>query len=315
MLNRFIVLWGRNFMNIENDLVIRCGTQDDYDFISKMLDYSNMDIKGEIGYPRCDDINELLSEIELYDNSLEESICIIYHMDKPVALSGYLYTPGENEGYLIGPICTQEYYCKKNLKAMIELVLNSRKNMFNKLEAVISINNILLNESYLELGWTLKETQREMCFDINTPQNYSSKYDIKEINENDTTAINDAFVLLDKTFKWNGNRNKIDELLKEEYKLGIAVDKNNNVCGVVSWAYVDDVEFSRLEYLVVKEEYRKKGIGESMINYVINDSIVNKMKRIYLSTSENNDAANLYRKIGFYDTIVSNIYGTCFFHE
>ena len=47
-----------------------------------------------------------------------------------------------------------------------------------------------------------------------------------------------------------------------------------------------------------------------MINYVINDSRA--MEKIYLSTDIKNNAANLYSKVGFYDTVVSNIYAKSF---
>ena len=45
-----------------------------------------------------------------------------------------------------------------------------------------------------------------------------------------------------------------------------------------------------------------------MINHVINNSIDNKVTCIYLNTGINNNAANLYKTTGFYDTVVSNIY-------
>lgn len=298
-----------------NKFVLKYVTKKDFDFISKMIEYSNKNHKGELGYPRCDDLTELLSEIELYENTVEESVCSIYHENIPVAVGGYLYTHGENKGYLIGPITIEEYHSKENIKRFIDMILNSKKNIFSKLEVVVSQNNKLLNDSYLELGWNYKITQREMCFDTDTVKDYSSKYIIKEIDKNNVEHIDDVFKLLDKAFKWNGNCENIKELLKEDYKLAGVVDEDNSIIGVVSWSYLRGVDFSRLEYLVVNKDYRGNGIGEALVNYVIKDGIYNKVNRIYLSTDIDNNAANLYKKVGFYDTLVSKIYERRFFNE
>ncbi|MBU3130745.1 GNAT family N-acetyltransferase [Clostridium tagluense] len=299
--------------NINNRFILRYTQQDDYDFIGEMIDYSNKNIDKELGYPRCDNLGELLAEIELYENTLENSLFIISYDDKPIALGGYLYTEGDDEGYFIGPIIKEEYYNKENIKAIINLILDVKKDVLNEfkvnLEAVLSKNNKLLNECYLELEWDYKRTVREMRYDIDGVKKETLQWRITEFYKNDYIIMNDIFKLLDKTFNWNGNHEKINELLKEDYRVGCVFDKENNVLGVVCWAYLKEVDFSRLEYLVVKEQYRKNRIGEAMINHVINDSIDNKVTCIYLNTGINNNAANLYKKTGFYDTVVSNIYG------
>ncbi|MCB2300838.1 GNAT family N-acetyltransferase [Clostridium tagluense] len=246
--------------NINNRFILRYTQQDDYDFIGEMIDYSNKNIDKELGYPRCDNLGELLAEIELYENTLENSLFIISYDDKPIALGGYLYTEGDDE-------------------------------------------------CYLEIEWDYKRTVREMRYDIDGVKKETLQWIITEFDKNDCIIMNDIFKLLDKTFNWNGNHEKINELLKEDYRVGCVLDKDNNVLGVVSWAYLKEVDFSRLEYLVVKEQYRKNRIGEAMINHVINDSIDNKVTCIYLNTGINNNAANLYKTTGFYDTVVSNIYG------
>lgn len=130
-------------MNVRTSFSIRYATQKDYEVISRMIEYSNKNIKDEIGYPDCENLSELLSELELYRNTLEESICLIEYKNIPIALGGFLYTPGESEGYLIGLICAEEYCNKENIKVIIELILNSKKKIFTKVDAVISKNNTL----------------------------------------------------------------------------------------------------------------------------------------------------------------------------
>lgn len=147
-----------------------------------------------------------------------------------------------------------------------------------------------------------------MCFDIDEYKNYSSKLIIKHIDKDNVGDVNNIFKLFDKAFNWKGNNDKIKELLNEEYRFACVVDKDNYISGAVCWSYLKDVDFSRLEYLAVREDQRRNGMGEALIYHVIKDSINNKVKNIYLSTGINNNAANLYEKVGFYENMVIKIY-------
>ncbi|MBN4056470.1 GNAT family N-acetyltransferase [bacterium AH-315-K05] len=295
-------------MKKRNEFTLKHAKQDDCNFISEMIDYSNKNIKAELGYPRCDDLEELLAEIEVYENLLEESICIIYHNEKPIAIGGFLYTPGESDGYLIGPIVLEKYYQKSNIIKMIDLMLNSKKNLLADIRTVVSERNSLLHESLLENAWIYSERIREMRFDLENIKRSPVKYEITEVDVTGSVHIDTIFKLFDKTFGWKGDFEKMEELLGDSNKVACIADKTNSIIGVVAWSYLDDTNFSRLEYVAVEENQRRKGIGENLINHVINDGINNKMKHIYLSTDIDNNAADLYGKIGFYDTIVSKVY-------
>ncbi|QAA32143.1 GNAT family N-acetyltransferase [Clostridium manihotivorum] len=282
-------------------------TDKDYDFIDKLLKLSNENHHMGIGYPRCEDMKELISEVELYDNKLSESICVILDEDEPIGIGGFLYTEGENEAYFVGPILVDEYLNKENVMKAIKLILESKKYTFEKLTGVCTDKNQALNGSYTAMGWQYKTTQREMQYDIdNTIREV--KWQVLELDKDEVSKNNEIFYILDKTFDWDGARDNFNELLRDEYKVGCVLDNENNILGLVVWAYLDNVDFSRLEYLVVNENHRKKGIGEAMINHVINDSSKHNMKSIYLSTGISNEAFKIYTKTGFYDTVVSNIY-------
>lgn len=291
-----------------NKFVLKNITQHDYNYISTMLDYSNKNNNLELGYPQCEDLNELIAEIESYENTIDDCLYIVYHKDVPIALVGYLYTPGKKDGYLYGPIIIEEYCSKKNCKKIINLMMNSKKNVFYGLEALVSRNNELLDESFLELGWSYEGSQIGMCFDTDNVKKTLVKHNIVEIDKNNFKDMESVFKLLDNAFNWNGDHNRMDEVLQDICKWGCVFDKNNAVIGVVAWDYMDKVDFSGLEYVVVNKEYRRNGIGESMIRYVINDSIDNNMKHIFLSTDIDNKAANLYKRIGFYNKVIFNMY-------
>lgn len=278
-------------------------------FIDEILSFTNKDNKYGIGYPRCDDFNELESEIEVYENTIDKSICLIFHDENLVGLGGFLYTEGDSTGYFIGPLLKKEYYTKENVKEIINLIIKDSTYNFKLLISVPLEENVVLNQAFLEDGWTYKNTQREMCFDINEGER-EVKYSIKEMDRSELEGNEEIFRILNKTFKWEDDRENYEELLREEYKTGCVFYENKKIIGLVVWAFLQDVKFSRLEYLVVDKKFRGRGIGESMINYVINDSRA--MEKIYLSTDIKNNAANLYSKVGFYDTVVSNIYTKSF---
>lgn len=287
---------------------LRPFAKEDKYFVEKMLEHSNVNRAYELGYPRCDNLKELIAEIELYENTLEESIYIIFYEEKPIGISGYLYTPNEGEGYIIGPIVNEEFNFQESMKIIISLVLENKMEMFNTLEAVVSHKNLILDKCYEELGWKYKKTSREMRYDIDGVKKEEGTWSVNLIDKSDKKIVDGSFKLLDKAFRWNGNRDKINELLTDEYKLACVLNERNKVIGVVCWAYLEDINFSRLEYVVVGEKYRKKGIGQALINYIINDSIDNKVKYVYLSTNISNEAVNIYKSSGFYDTVISNIY-------
>lgn len=290
-----------------NKFKVRYNPEEYKDFINEILVFSNGENEFGIGYPRCDNIEELISEVELYENTLSKSICIIYDENILIGFSGFLYTEGEDEGYIIGPLLKKEYYNKENMEVILNLVLDSFKNKCEKLLAVCTDENKVLNECYIKNGWNYKETQREMCFKIDNIDR-DVKFKVNELSIDELKSNEAIFNLLDKNFNWHGDKENYNELLRDEYKTGCVFNNENEVIGAVVWSFLDNVDFSRLEYLVVNENYRNRGLGRAMINYVINDSKDKGVENIFLSTGINNAAANLYSSVGFYDTVVSNIY-------
>lgn len=289
------------------NFIIRYNAEDNYKFINEILKYSNENCEMGIGYPRCNDLGELISEVQIYDNILNNSICIIYYEEKPIGIGGFLYTEGESEGYFIGPIVIKEYLNEENVENIINLIVESKKYNFEVLTGVCTDRNEILNKCYLNTGWKYKNTQREMCYDLDNAIK-EVKWKVNEFSKDKVSECAEIFNILDKAFNWDGNRENYNELLRDEYKVACIQEDDEKIIGLVVWSYLKDVDFSRLEYIVVNDKYRKKGIGESMINYIINDSRGNEMENIYLSTGIDNKASNLYSKTGFYDTVVSNVY-------
>lgn len=65
-------------------------------------------------------------------------------------------------------------------------------------------------------------------------------------------------------------------------------------------AYTTLYEKYEIEYLYVEETYRKKGYGEKLLSFLIEEAIKNKAENITLEVESQNIAAlSLYQKMGF----------------
>lgn len=82
---------------------------------------------------------------------------------------------------------------------------------------------------------------------------------------------------------------------------------DNHVVGFIDYSiYYDRAE---LNYIVVDELYRRKGIASSLIKYMIDDAKKNKCINITLEVNEHNlSAINLYKKYNFIQVAVRKNY-------
>ncbi len=72
--------------------------------------------------------------------------------------------------------------------------------------------------------------------------------------------------------------------------------KNKSI-GFISYSII--YERAELNYIVVSEDYRLKGIGQKLLNFCIEDLKKNKVKTISLEVNKNNEAVNFYLKNNF----------------
>lgn len=72
--------------------------------------------------------------------------------------------------------------------------------------------------------------------------------------------------------------------------------KNQNI-GFISYSII--YERAELNYIVVSEDYRLKGIGQKLLNFCIEDLKKSKVKTISLEVNKNNKAVNFYLKNNF----------------
>jgi ribosomal protein S18 acetylase RimI-like enzyme len=91
------------------------------------------------------------------------------------------------------------------------------------------------------------------------------------------------------------------EKYKEPEGTFIIAKDNDNVVGCVAIKKLDN-KICEMKRLFVKDEYKKNGIGEKLVEKIIEESKIKKYERMRLDTLNTMDAAlNLYRKNGFYE--------------
>lgn len=96
---------------------------------------------------------------------------------------------------------------------------------------------------------------------------------------------------------WNTNMLK-EELKSEDRKFINIKSEDGEILGFAG--ILKNVDFVEIMNIVVKKKYRKQGIGEKLLQELINISIKENYEKIELEVnSKNEPAVNLYKKFGF----------------
>ena len=83
------------------------------------------------------------------------------------------------------------------------------------------------------------------------------------------------------------------EYSENEFRNVLVYEENNVIVGVLVYLLIYDR--AEIEYIVVKDEYKNKGIGSKLLKYIEKD-----IKNITLEVRESNTTAiNFYKKNGY----------------
>lgn len=114
---------------------------------------------------------------------------------------------------------------------------------------------------------------------------------IREYTLSDIEAINEIGLLIKENFK---DIYKIDALNKDYANIYVYLE-DDKVVGFLE--YENHFEITDIINIAVAEYCQNKGIGEALINYLVNNT---ESDKIMLEVRENNiSALNLYNKCGF----------------
>lgn len=105
---------------------------------------------------------------------------------------------------------------------------------------------------------------------------------------------------------WNYNILS-QELLSKNSKYFVAKEANNNIVGFAGVQFI--IDEADITNIVVKKNYRNKGIGSILLEKLISISKKNNMSCITLEVNENNiNAIKLYNKYNFKTTGIRKKY-------
>lgn len=114
---------------------------------------------------------------------------------------------------------------------------------------------------------------------------------IREYNNSDIDAINEIGKLIKEDF---ASIYKITELNKDYAGIYVYIE-DDKVSGFLE--YENHFEITDIINIAVSQNCQNKGIGETLINYLVNNT---ESDKIMLEVRENNaPAINLYNKCGF----------------
>jgi [ribosomal protein S18]-alanine N-acetyltransferase len=90
------------------------------------------------------------------------------------------------------------------------------------------------------------------------------------------------------------------ETLKEDSCCLVAEDLNKNVTGFLVARLIMTENCAELYNIAVSEDHKRKGIGKTLLAFLINQSVTNNLEQINLEVRESNQAAvNFYHKLDF----------------
>lgn len=108
-------------------------------------------------------------------------------------------------------------------------------------------------------------------------------------------------------------KTEFKEIVSSPNTMLIIAKENSKIVGMATFILYRTPSSlkSRIEDVVVDEEYRGKGIGESLVSYAIGRAICKKVSCIELESREERESAHrLYERMGFeeHDTTVFRYY-------
>jgi ribosomal protein S18 acetylase RimI-like enzyme len=275
-------------------------------------------------YPRCEHATELLAEITLYSLSLPRAMRIIESAGRPVGVFGFLWdASSEGSGtmierastataYAIGPLLVPRLRAQRHLVDAVKRLERSAERRFSGVRLCLTERNCVMRTLLEALGWRAGVSNLEMRWRPRRRRRddaHRSAHAVSRIERPDDPRIPAAAALLASGFNWrDAPERRLVEYLEEGYRLG-CIEQNGEVVGVGIWIPVEQTEFGRLEYIIVRPDQRRRGVASALVASALEDLRGAGNTEVYLSVDPANVAARtLYRKQRFVATIRSVVY-------
>ncbi|TFB19491.1 GNAT family N-acetyltransferase [Filobacillus milosensis] len=285
----------------------RYATIQDQNFIDELCQLSYSNKKQWIGYPRVSDLNELLAELKEYENTLDNSILIIEKDSEMIGFTGFLFEPGDDEAFVIGPVFVEQEHTFENVSRLLETLME--RSNFKDLFITVPSENHITNRSLKNDDWKNTYKQYEMKYELAYFNSVDLKYDIHPLTNSKGVKFNSVAQLFENVFEWKNAEERLGHYLDDFGMDAAYIEKDGELQGAVLWDDIEDTDFVRLEDVAVHPKARRQGIASELIVHVLNKFADTNKATVFLAVDlDNNNANNLYEKLGFETTMLNCSY-------
>lgn len=287
---------------------------DDLDLLTELLRRASERDEEGIGYPRCDDADELLAELDLYGLRLEQAMSILETPDsEPVGAFGHLHAPDLDLAYLIGPLLRPERRDPRAMSAALALAVGAAPTGV-KLRCSVVPANHLLTDALVARGWIPTVRNLEMVLEFAGPcaddlPHVPTDISVARLDPGDPRFAA-AAALIGRAHRWSGDcaARLRDHVEADGYRVAVVGD-GDQIRSAAAWVHLEGTSFSRLEYLASDEAWRGRGFAAALVRESLRDARARGSERVFLSVGPDNAAARrLYARCGFRDGVTSVIY-------
>ncbi len=278
-------------------------------FLNDLFQMAKADENMRIGYPQCEDVHEYATEVHGYGNIISQCTFLITCEGSLVGAMGLLHAPDEDEGMLWGPMLKKEHQQAAVVAQCLNSLLTQMAEKVCHYQACIAAENIFLLDCFKASLWQFKKTYTQMaCHLAATAIDNSIAYAVRPLSGMPLT-MSQVIGLFQESFHWEDSASVIKDLLNNSSYQFLFYAQEGIVAGAVCFSLIQEDAFARIEYLAVKEDFRRMGIGRALLLSAMeqiagNDAI----KTIHLAVDEGLDAVHLYEAAGFTPQIVSHVF-------
>lgn len=254
------------------------------------------------GYPRVEDFHELQVEIESYNNKPEECLKVLLDEGVAVGYYGFLWEPGEDVAFLIGPVVHTKYHKSEIYHKLLEHIESEADALFTRLISSVSKQNQLFYQT-IEGKWCKRYEEIEMGFDVQRKELVENQYPIANLSKGDL-LFKSISQLLGSIDGWENPCEELKAYMEEDGMKVSYITENESLMGALMWDEMEGTNFWRLEDVAVVEEYRGKGVATVLIYDLLARAKHYNAKSLFLSVEKDNKSAyKLYKNLGFYETV------------
>jgi ribosomal-protein-alanine N-acetyltransferase len=294
-------------------LRLRAPSRRDLPWIDALLRRSYRDRRRGHSYPRCDGVDELLTELRLYNLPLQQCLRVVEHGSKATGVFGFLFDPREQQSgtmieradrgvaYGIGPLLGSRPGAALLDRVLAKMEVTGRRR-FASLRLCLIADGGSVERRLAQRGWSIAQRYIEMKRPLRrlVDRADAAARRVRRVRRADDPRVAAIARLLSQAFRWRDHPvGRLREYLADGYAVA-CVEQQGEVAGAVVWINLKDADFARLEYVALSDRHRGRGLGKTLVQAALADMAAQGRLTAYLSVDPANRAGQaLYRGQGF----------------